>query len=400
LKGTAINKFDFRIFLGVLPLFVLAHFAHHLLPALAVPLLPMIRSDFALDYTQSGLVISAYTLSYGISQLPGGWLTDRFGTRLFIVIGISGVALAGLLIGLSQTYIMMIVFLVLMGVAGGGYHPATSPLISASVEPKNQGRALGLHIIGGSASHFLAPLIGVAIAAAWGWRGSFIGLAIPTILFGFVLYVLLGRRTATKRAEHKITNSHDTMPSAPGRVRRLVAFITLSTFTQAVIFSTVAFIPLFMVDHFGISEEKAAALLAIVYSAGIWAAPLGGYLSDRLGKVLVILALCIISGPVVYLLNIVPYGLGFFALLLIIGACASMRMPVSEAYIVSQTSERRRSTILGIYFFASMEGGGVLTPVMGYLVDHFGFYSTFIIAGIALVIVTLTCSIFLWGSWD
>ena len=73
-----------------------------------------------------------------------------------IAIGISGVAVAGLLVGLSRTYIMMIVFLVLMGIAGGGYHPAASPLISASVESKKRGLALGFHGSGGSASFFLS----------------------------------------------------------------------------------------------------------------------------------------------------------------------------------------------------------------------------------------------------
>ena len=113
---------------------MVAHFAHHLVNALPVPLLPLIRDSFALDYTRSGLVISAFSLSYGIGQLPGGWLADRIGPRILITIGICGVALAGLLVGLSQTYIMMLVFLALMGVLGGGYHPASAPLISASVE--------------------------------------------------------------------------------------------------------------------------------------------------------------------------------------------------------------------------------------------------------------------------
>ena len=153
----------------------------------------MIRRDFALDYTQSGLVISAFTLAYGIGQLPAGWLADRIGRRVMITVGISGVGVAGLLVGLSQTYMMMIVFLVLMGVAGGGYHPAAPPLISTSVEPKHRGRALGFHVVGGSASYFLSPLMAAAIATTWGWRGSFIGLAAPTILLGIVFYVLMGQ---------------------------------------------------------------------------------------------------------------------------------------------------------------------------------------------------------------
>ena len=379
---------------------MLAHFGHHLLTALPIPLLPMIRSDFALDYTQSGLVISAFTLSYGIGQLPAGWLADRIGPRILITIGICGVALAGLLVGLSQTYIMMIVFLGLMGILGGGYHPASSPLISASVEPKNRGRALGFHMIGGSASFFLAPLIAAAIAITWGWRGSFIALAVPTAVFGIVFYVILGRLAGTKKTKQRIISSHNQAPSPPRRLRRLVSFIILSTFSQAVIFSTISFIPLFLVDHFGSSKETAAALIALVFSAGLWAGPLGGYLSDRLGEVPVILAVCFITGPIIYLLNLMPYGWGIGALLVTIGMILYVRMPVSEAYIISQTSERNRSTILGIYYFSAMEGGGVLTPVMGYLIDRFGFYPSFTIAGAALVVVTLVCSIWLWGSRD
>ena len=75
-------------------------------------------------------------------------------------------------------------------------------------------------------------------------------------------------------------------------------------------------------------------------------------------------------------------------------------MPVSEAYIVGQTSERHRSMILGIYYFSAMEGGGLLTPVMGFFIDRFGFYSSFTVASIAIVVVTLLTSLFLRDSRD
>jgi len=400
LKKPIIKNSSFHSFFsGLLPLFILAHFTHHLLSALLIPLLPFIRDDFALDYTQAGWVASAFTLSYGISQLPAGWLADRIGPRILITIGISGVALSGLLVGLSSTYIMLVLFLVLLGVTGGGYHPASAPLISASVEPQNRGRALGLHQIGGTASHFLAPLIAVAVAAAWGWRGSFIGLAIPTIVFGLVFYVLLGRRGYTKKAEGGMPSHTETLP-APGRLRRLVSFLILSIAGQVLIVSVISFLPLFIVDHFGVGEEAAAGFLALVYAAGLWAGPLGGYLSDRLGRVPILLAASAIAGPFLYLLNLASYGWGIFAVLLIIGTTMYIRMPVSEAYIVSQTSERKRSTILGIYYFGSRGGPGVMTPVVGYLIDQVGFYSTFTIMGATLVAVTLGCSIFLWGNRD
>jgi len=384
----------------LLPLFVLAHFSHHLLAALLIPLLPFIRDDFALNYTQIGWVVSAFTIAYGISQLPAGWLADRLGPRTLITIGISGVALFGLLVGLSPTYIMMVVFLVLLGVMGGGYHPAASPLVSASVEPKNRGRALGLHQIGGTASFFLSPLIAVAIATALGWRGSFVALAIPTIVFGIVFYWVLGRRGYTKKTEHEMPNSHTAAPSTTSHLRRLVPFITLGVAIQVLLFSTISFIPLFVVDHFGAGEEVAAALLALIHSTGLWAGPLGGYLSDRIGRVPVILAVSVIAGPIIYLLTLVSFGWSISLVLLAMGMSMYIGMPVSEAYIISHTSGRNRSMILGIYYFASRGGSGVIMPVMGYLIDRVGFSNSFATVSAALIVVTIGCSIFLWRSRD
>ncbi len=384
---------------GLLPLFMLAHFGHHMVNSLAIPLLPMIRQDFDLDYTRSGLLIAALTIPYGLSQFPAGWLADRVGARILLTVGISGVAMAGLLAGLSYDYNLLFVCFVAMGVAGGGYHPAAPPLISAAVEPKNRGRAMGLHMVSGSAPFFLAPLIAIALASAWGWRGTFIILAIPTILFGFVFYRVLGRRLNANAAESPAggsTHPAETVP--PGSVNRIVPFIILSTFTHAVTYCVIAFIPLFLVDRFGLGKEAAAAFIAIFYSAGLWASLLGGALSDRFGSVPVVLAVCFMTGPAIYLLNFIPSAFGVGCLLFVMGASNYIRTPVSETYLVGQTTERNRSTVLGIYYFSTYEGGGVLTPVMGLLTDRFGFDVSFAMAGATLLLLFFACWIWLRGS--
>ena len=378
--------------LGLVPLFVLAHCAHHILTALPTPFLPMIRNDFNLNYTQSGLLLSAFSISYGLGQLPAGWLADRIGQIILITLGICGVAVAGLFLGFSQTYYMAILFLVLMGLMGGGYHPAAPPLIAESVKPEKLGRSLGLHIIGGSSSYFLAPLIGVAIAAALGWRGAFIGLAIPTALFGIAFYFLLTRRIKIRKDQGGSSEVQKKPERFPGQKRQLTVMILLSTCTAATMISTISFIPLFLVDHFGINEKTAAALLSIIYSGGLWAAPIGGVLSDRLGRIPVLLTVCFLAGPIIFLLNVFPYGIGTWLLLLALGICLAVRMPVMESYIVDHTNPATRSTVLGIYYFTAMESGGVLTPVMGYLIDKIGFFMSFSIAGSALLLVTLVCS--------
>ena len=385
---------------GLLPCFVVAHFVHHLLTALPIPLLPLIRSDYALDYTLSGWVVSAFNLAYGIGQLPAGWLADRIGPRIIITVGICGVALAGLFVGLSQSFGMLLFFLALMGFLGGGYHPASPPLIAASVEAKTRGRALGLHTIGGGASYFLAPLIGTAIAVYWGWRGSFIWLAGPTIVFGLLFYFILRRHGNSQAAGVKASSSPalDVPPEYSNR--NLAIFIFLSTFTGAVIFATISFIPLFLVDHFGFAKERAGAFFALIYSAGLWVSPIGGYLSDRWGRIPLILGVCFFAGPVIFALPFAPGQWGVLTLLLLIGVIIYVRMPVSESYIIRHTSPRNRSTILGLYFFGSMEGGGILTPVAGYLIDHYGFAVSFTISGALLLAVTFVCAFLLRGSRD
>ncbi|MFH1381270.1 MAG: MFS transporter [Chloroflexota bacterium] len=377
----------------------MAHFGHHLLTALPAPLLPMIKSDFKLDYTRSGFVVSAFSLAYGAGQVPAGWLTDRLGARVLVTLGIIGVAAAGLLVGISHTYILLIIFLILMGLLGGGYHPASALALTDSVAPSRRGQALGLHMIGGSASFFLAPLIAAVIAAKWGWRGSFIGLAIPTALFGIAFYVLLGRLTKAKKAEPAVTTGAAVGKVAtPGRLSRLVAFIILATTTQAVIFSVISFVPVFMVDYFNVSKETAAALIALIYSCGLWASPLGGYLSDRFGRVPVVVLDCLLAGPVIFMLTQAPAGIGVGAVLVGIGMVSYIYPPVAQAYIIDQVSEKNRATVLGIYFFGNMEGGGLVAPVMGLLADRLGFYSAFGIASVTLLIMSSICALWLWRS--
>ena len=392
------QKLKPRAVLGVMmPLFIVGHFSHHVLASITVPLIPFIRSAFNLDYTQSGLVISAFTLACGIGQLPAGWLADRVEPRKLLTVGITGVALAGILVGLSQTYVLMLVFLVLMGILSGGYHPTAPPLISAWVRPEHLGRALGLHNIGGGASHFLTPLIAVAVANAWGWRSAYLAMGIPTAIFGILFYLRLGQLNAREKANpggmEKKEGCNDSRPES---MSRIVIFLIFSTFTAAIIISVVSFIPLLMVDHFHVSKETAAALLSVIYVAVFWASPLGGYLSDRVGSVRVTFAVCFIAGPVIFLFTVLPYGWGVFTLLLLLGTVIFSRMSASETFIVSKTPPGRRSTVLGIYFFTGMEGGGILTPVMGYAIDHLGFPTAFTIAGGAVFTVTLICVFLLW----
>jgi MFS family permease len=362
--------------------------------------MPFIRDEFNLDYTQVGWIISAYTLTYGLSHLPAGWLSDRLGPRLMITIGISGVALFAIFAGLAPTYLTMVIFLLLLGVVGGGYHPAASPLIAASVDQKSQGRALGLHQIGGTASFFLTPLIAVAIANTLGWRGSIISMSIPAFIIGIVLFLLLGRLGYAPKTPKAATSLQDEPTTTSGSMRRLIPFIALGVLLQVAAFSVTSYIPLFAVDNLMASEQTGAFLFSFFHFAGLWAGPVGGYLSDRLGKVRVMLTVSFITGPALYLLSLSSLDWSIWLVLLVLGTCMYMAMPVTEAYIITHAPKRRRSTILGIYYFASRGGMGLIAPLVGYLADTYSFATSFTVMGGAALGIAIICSAFLWGSRD
>ncbi len=395
---------------GLVPLFMLAHFSHHLINALLQPLLPFIRDDFKIDYIQTGFVFSAFTLAYGVSQLPAGWLADRVGPRLLLLVGTVGVAVVGLAVGLSPNYTVMLIFLGVLGILGGSYHPAASPLVSAAVEENKRGQALGYHQIGGTGSFFLTPLIAVGLATALGgWRGSFIVLSGLTIAFGMVFYLLLGRYKHLLRPADSQSNEE---APASGSIRRLVIIIILGVVLQVAIFSTYSFLTLFAVDQFGTSVWIGAVLLSFVHFAGLFAGPVGGYISDRFGKVRILLAVSLLAGPAIYALgfasispdinsNIValffsPIGI----LVLFIGILQYIGMPVTESYVITHSPPQRKSTILGIYYFASRGGPALVTPVIGYLINRYGFNTAFSAVGLATTAIIVVSSLFLLRNRD
>ena len=117
-----------------------------------------------------------------------------------------------------------------------------------------------------------------------------------------------------------------------------------------------------------------------------------------MGRVPFILLVSFLAGPVIYLLGIVSYGWGAYMVIIVLGMSMFIRMPATEAYIISHTSERNRSTVLGVYYLCSRGGPGLIMPLMGYFFDRAGFSYSFAVTGAILLLVSLGCAAFLRGS--
>jgi len=370
---------------------MMAHFGHHLMTALPGIMLPFIRDDrtlssAGLSNSQVAWVTVAFSLAYGLGQLPGGWLADKIGRPIMMGIGIFGVALIGILIGLSTTYWMLLALLVVMGILGGGYHPSSTPWISASAGEANQGRAIGFHFVGGGSGFFVAPFVGGAIAAAWGWHWAFIALAIPCAIFGVAFFIFLRRQK-----EANLRSVADSHPGGAGagqnRWTPLITLIIMS-FVVGTLGMVMVFFSLYLVDTFHVAKQTAVYVVAISSFAGSWAGPVGGWFSARFGRLPIIIASSFIGGLIIFAIRWVPFGPLLFLVLLISGINMYVGSPVSEAFIMGQTSPKNRSLIYGIYYAVGLLGS-LFTPLIGYLIDNNGYQQTFMIAGIISMCVTI-----------
>jgi len=355
--------------------------------------MPFIRADLGLDYLKAGALISAFSVPYGLAQLPTGVLADRLGQRLVMSLGFLAMAVWAVAIGLSQNYWQLAVFLGILGICGGTYHPTAPSLISRIVPSRDRGRALGLHLAGGSTSFFIAPILAAVLAAAIGWRGTFFIVAAPTALAGLLIWRMIRPAAVEKSPASAEPREHISLRRIVSWLRRIVRmvgiYVGIGLLANIVSASFVAFFSLYLVDKHGVQPAHASMILAMVYGSGLIAAPIGGALSDRFGREPLIIAACLLTPVSVLLLTITPFGVGLVLIAGLLGVSLTTRSAVIETLLMDRVPAAQRASVLGIYFFLSMESSSIITPGTGYLIDRIGADTTFRLLALMVLAATV-----------
>ena len=374
--------------------FTYTHLSHDLCTGLLPALLPMIKIGLELSYLQSGLLLSAFTITSGLSQFPGGWLGDRFSRPLVITLGLIGVSLAALAVGLSSTYYLILVILVIMGIFSGAYHPSATSLISSYFGTDRRGKVIALHMVGGSVGFTLGPVLGGLIAKALGWHFAYIFLSIPTLLAALFVWLKFGRHPIVEIETEIGKNPAGKSYSVPPKmgllqVLRPIAVVTaLSVATQLVAGTAIAFFPVYLVDRHQIAPAVAAMLMGVIRGGGIFGSLFGGWLSDHWGRRNAILITLAATGPILYLSTRLPFNPASVLVFVLFGSLLYMRQATTQPILMDSVPAHLRSTIFGIYFGMSMEGTSLLQPVAGYFMDLYDIVTVFNV--VALISIGLS----------
>lgn len=376
----------------LIPLFVFAHFSHHLCTGLLVPLLPLIRNSFGLEYYQSGLLVSSFSLPFGLGGPLMAWFADRVSHRLLIAAGLVGVSVSAMAVSVCQNQYQLAALLALMGVLGASYHAPASALLSSLLSSKERGRSIGLHLVGGTLAFLVTPVLAGAIATLAGWKWAFLFLSPPALVAAIALAILL------RESEAAATRAGMGQPQERVSLREIgralggivIAAVLLQVIGSA--FST--YLPLFLADAHGVDPALAGILGGLAVGAGAIGAPVAGALSDRVGRKPFILVSLATSGPLIYLVAVVDYGPMLIGIIALYGVMMGMRAAPMESLIADVVPLNRRATVLGIYHFVAQETAGVLAPLVGRVIDAIGPSSTFLL--LAAVATLLALFVFLF----
>ncbi len=375
----------------------LAHALVHALELTYAALLLRIGDDFDLGKFALGIIAQVAAFAFGASALPGGALVDRLGTQRVLYFCFLGAAGGAVLVGLSPNAVLLGVFLALLGLAIGLYHPAGLSLIAQGATQR--GIALGYHGVAGNIGVALAPAIAVGFSAAFGWRSAYFFLAALALILAVVLRLI---RLPTPVAA---TPAPTAARAAPDPRPRVVALLPLLLVYVAYLLNgfiyrgSITFLPTHIeeqvhVSFLGIDQETLSGYLTTVaLLMGSVGQYVGGSLSQRyaLERLLPPIALTLV--PALLLMG-VSGGLALVALSGVFIFFNFSAQPLYNGLIADYSPEQALGRSYGISFFASFALGSSAATFSGFFAQRFGTGSVFLtLAGFAALSVALGVAI-------
>jgi MFS family permease len=251
-------------------------------------LAPFIARDLRLNSTQIGLLAAALSLTWALSNIIFGRISDLIGQRKWLLVGAIVVfSMCSFMSGLATSFALLIAARLFMGLAEGPVPPLVLTMMAQSSSPRRLGLNSGL-IINGFLSLFalvLGPVVLIGLAQSFNWRAAFWIAAVP----GLVMALLIAKFARDPRTASTATMATD--PSRPRRedyfrilARRNIVLCTLiACFTMAILMIGTAFGALYLVNERHISPTQASLLLGAQGVANMLSF-LVPALSDRIGR--------------------------------------------------------------------------------------------------------------------
>ncbi|HEX3379908.1 MAG TPA: MFS transporter [Paraburkholderia sp.] len=239
--------------------------------------------EFALTSVERGWLNSAVFWSYGLVQMPMGWIVDRYGVKWPYAICFVLWCIAAAATGMVTTLAALIVMRLLIGVAESVVVPATYRYLADNFAETQKGTALGIFSIGGK----MGPALGAPIAA-WiivnhSWQAMFIATGLIGLIW-LLPWLSMVRNDFPSRAE--LAMAKQRASSVPLK-NLLVSPVVWGGLVNNFCYSYFAFycmtwMPAYLVEQRGLSLEKSGLYTFFSFAGIAIVAALAGWSADRI----------------------------------------------------------------------------------------------------------------------
>ena len=374
------NRFE-KIVLGITGG---SHLSVHALMLTLPSLIPILRQEFSTGLDTLGLVATISAFMFGLGAIPSGWAESRLGGKTLLLLYLFGSGLAALIVALSNSFILLIFGLGLLGFSCSIYHPAGLTLISQRVQAITKGMAV--HGIFGTTGSALGPIMATTLAFLISWRASYAVLGVFNIILALVTIVVIPKRDHSGNGKMEQQENRVEKTNRPA----LIFFYMTNMLMGFAYYGFTTFMPTHFAENtsnflpFISGTMKAGIFPSLVFLAGIIGQVIGGRLGTRYKRTKLLPLIIAINIPFLLLMG---YTTDIFLVLcsLGLGMAYFSNQPISNTLIAEFTHSDNRGLGYGINFFLSFGIGSLAAGVGGFIAENMGIAYVFTAMGFLLI---------------
>lgn len=289
--------------LGLLFLLSFGHLVTDMMGGALPVLLPVLKSEFSLSYTQIGVIILVSNLISSVIQPVFGIWSDREAVLWLLPAGCLVAALGMALVGFAPAYSFVLLAITLNGIGAAAYHPEGSKQ-AFLISGERKATAMSIYSVGGNIGHGLGPIITVLLLGLSGRKGMawFLVIAVITAFLLNHFLVAIQRRgdqNCPARGERDAGVSENVVKK--GVLYGLFLLVMIVIMRSLVHIGLTNFIPLYVEEYLHGSKEYGALLLTVFLLSGAVGTIVGGPAADWIGRKRVIVLSFLLVTPLLWL---------------------------------------------------------------------------------------------------
>ena len=166
-----------------------------------------IRADLHFSATQIGALLSAFSLAYGLAQIPAGWLLDRYGARFILSAGMMLWSMAQMATGLVSSFASLVLTRIGLGAGEAPFLPGGVKVIHDWYEVRERGLPMGILNASTTLGQAFAPPLLTLMLLHYGWRSMFVVIGLLGIVIALAWYPVYREHNSGESEQAKQTLS-------------------------------------------------------------------------------------------------------------------------------------------------------------------------------------------------